>query len=63
MIGCRKDRRFDLEAHLELKDFVDYIRLVDEADDPHFPLALGAGKRICFIDFSDEVRPALFYFF
>jgi len=44
-----------------LKDFLDYIRLVDETDDPHLALALGTGKRICFIDFSDEVRPSFLY--
>ncbi len=29
-----------------LKDLFDDIRLVDEANDAHFPLALGTGKRI-----------------
>lgn len=43
-----------------LKDLFDDIRLVDEANDAHFPLALGTGKRIGLIDFSDEVGPALF---
>jgi len=32
------------------------VRLVE----PHLALALGTGKRIGLIDFSDEVRPALF---
>ena len=54
-----------------LRDFFDYLWLVDEADDPpfespqggelvepHLSLALGAGKRIGFIDLSDEVRPS-----
>ena len=36
------------------------IRLVDEADDPHLPLAFGTGKGIGLIDFSDKVGPALF---
>jgi hypothetical protein len=29
-----------------LKDLFDDIRLVDEANDAHFPLALGTGKRL-----------------
>ncbi len=33
--------------------------LVDEARDAHSYLAPGVDKRICFIDLSDEVRPAL----
>ena len=41
------------------KDFFNHIRLVDEADDPHFPLAFGAGQGVCFVDFSDEVGPSL----
>ena len=43
-----------------LKDFFDYVRLVDEADDPHLPLTLGTREGIGLIDLSDEVRPALF---
>jgi len=43
-----------------LKDFLNHIRLVDEADDPHLSLALGTGKRIGLVDFSDEVKPAPF---
>ena len=43
-----------------LKDFLNHIRLVNEADDPHPSLALGAGQRVGLIDFSDEVGPALF---
>jgi len=42
------------------KDFFDDIRLVNKGNDAHFPLALGTGKRIGLIDFSDEVGPALF---
>ncbi len=41
-----------------LKDFFDDRTLVDEADDVHFARALGADKRICFVDLSDEVGPA-----
>ena len=43
-----------------LKNFFNHIRLVNEADDPHLSLALGTGKGIGLIDFSDEVGPALF---
>ena len=43
-----------------LKDFFNHIRLVDEADDPHLSLALRTGKRVGFINFSDEVGPAFF---
>ncbi len=42
-----------------LKNFLDDRTLVDEADDAHSSLAPGADKRICFIDISVEVRPAL----
>ena len=41
-----------------LKDFFDDVRLVNEADDPHFAGALGEDKRVCFIDLADKVRPA-----
>ena len=44
-----------------LKNFFNHIRLVDEADDPHLPLALRAGKRVCFIDFPDKVGPSFLY--
>jgi hypothetical protein len=50
------------------KDLVDDIRLVEEADDapfefpqdgelvePHLAPTFGTNKRVCFIDFSDEV--------
>ena len=56
-----------------LKNFFYHTRLVNEADDapfefpqggelvePHLSLALDYSKRVCFIDFSDEVGPALF---
>ncbi len=36
------------------------LGLVYKTNDPHFPRALGAGKGICLIDFSNEVGPALF---
>jgi len=39
-----------------LKDFFNYLRLVDETDDAHLALALGTGKGIGLIDLSDEVR-------
>ena len=42
------------------KDLFNNIQVVDKADDAHFPLTLGTGKRIGLIDFSDEVGPALF---
>jgi hypothetical protein len=42
------------------KDFFNYLKLVDETDDPHLSLTLGAGKRIGLIDLSDEIGPALF---
>ena len=41
-----------------LKDLFDDRTLVDEANDSHFAGALGADKRICFVDLSDEVGPA-----
>ena len=31
-----------------------------ELVEPHLSLAFGTNKRVCFIDFSDEVGPALF---
>ena len=34
--------------------------LVNEADDAHLALAFGTNKRVCFINFLDEVGPALF---
>jgi len=43
-----------------LKNFFDDLRLVYKADDPHLSLAFGAGKRVGFINFSDEVGPAFF---
>ena len=51
-----------------LKDFFNYLWLVDEADDAHpclcngrqVSLALGTGKGIGLIDLSDEVGPAFF---
>jgi hypothetical protein len=43
-----------------LKNLFNDIRLVNEADDAHLSLAFGTGKRVCFINFSDEVGPALF---
>jgi len=59
-------------SHADRKDFFNYIWLVNKADDapfespkggepvePHVPLAFGAGQRVCFVDFSDEVGPAL----
>ena len=33
------------------------LGLVNKTDDADFARALGADKRICFIDLSDEVRP------
>jgi len=42
-----------------LKDLFDDLRLVNKADDAHFPLVLRAGQGVCFVDFSDEVGPAL----
>ena len=55
-----------------LEDLFDDIRLVNKADDapfespqggefvePHLPLAFGAGQRVCFVDYSDEVGPSL----
>ncbi len=36
------------------------LGLVNKTDDVHFPGALGAEERICFVHLSDEVRPALF---
>ncbi len=38
-----------------LKDLFNEVRPVKKADDAHFPLALGADKRICFVDLSDKV--------
>ena len=45
-----------------LKDFLNHLWLVDEADDAHLPLAAGTGKGISLIDFSDEIGPALVIF-
>ncbi len=45
-----------------LKDLFDDRTLVDEANDSHFAGALGADKRICFVDLSDEVGPASAYY-
>ncbi len=45
-----------------LKDLFDDRTLVDEANDSHFARALGADKRICFVDLSDEVGPASAYY-
>jgi len=42
-----------------LKDLFDDLRLVNKADDAHFSLALRAGQRVCFVDFSDEIGPPL----
>ena len=42
-----------------LKDLFDDRTLVDETNDSHFAGALGADKRICFVDLSDEVGPVL----
>jgi hypothetical protein len=36
---------------------LNHVRLVNEADDAHFALALPANKRVRFIDFADEVGP------
>jgi len=43
-----------------LKNFFNHVGLVNEADDPHLSLAFGTKKRVCFIDFSNEVGPAFF---
>ena len=40
-----------------LKDLFDDLRLVNKADDAHFPLVFGTGQRVCFVDLSDEVGP------
>ena len=40
-----------------LKDFIDDLRLVDEAN-AHFSLAFGTDEGICFVDLLNEVRPA-----
>jgi hypothetical protein len=45
-----------------LKNFFNDIRLVNEADDAHLSLAFVTGKGVCFINFSDEVGPALLKF-
>ncbi len=42
-----------------LKDFFNHTRLVDEADDSHFPLAFWTDKGIRFIDLSDEMGPKI----
>ena len=42
-----------------LKDLFDDIRPVDETDDGHLSLTLGARERIRLIDLSYEVGPAL----
>jgi hypothetical protein len=43
-----------------LQDLFDHVGLINEADDSHLAAALRTDKRVCFIDFSDEVGPALF---
>ena len=45
------------------KDFFNYLRPVDETDDPHLSLTLGTGKGVGLIDLSDEVGPVLFFSF
>jgi hypothetical protein len=38
-----------------LKNSFNHAELVNQADDPHFSLAFGTNKRICFINFANEV--------
>lgn len=38
-----------------LKDFLNYLWLVDEADDSYLSMAFRAGQGVCFIDVSDKV--------
>ncbi len=41
-----------------LKDLFNDVRPVNKTDYAHLPATLGADKRICFVDLSDEVGPA-----
>ena len=41
-----------------LKDFFNYVWLINKTDDAYLSVALWTGKRVCFIDLSDEVRPS-----
>ena len=43
-----------------LKNFFNHVGLVNEVDNAELALAFGTNKRVCFINFSDEVGPALF---
>ena len=51
---------WDSSQNLSVEDFFNHVGLVNEADDAHLSLAFGTNKRVCFINFSDEVGPALF---
>jgi len=48
-------------SHADRKDFFDHLGLVKKTNDPYFSLALGTGKRVGFINFSDEVGPVLWF--
>ena len=43
-----------------LQDLFDHVGLINDTDDAHFSLTFGANERVCFIDFADEIGPALF---
>jgi hypothetical protein len=37
-----------------------HVGHVNETDDAHFSLTFGANERVSFVDFSDEIGPAIF---
>ena len=55
-----QEGRGTLPIDLGVEEFFDHIRLINEADDAHLSLAFGTNKRVCFIDFSNEVGRVLF---
>jgi len=48
-----------LKSYLNAFGVNNDLGLVNKTDDAHFPRALGAEERICFVHLSDELRPAL----
>ena len=51
--------RETLPIDLSVEGFFYHLRLIDETDNAHLSLALGAGERVCCIDLSYEVGPTL----
>ena len=42
------------------QNFLDHLRLLDKADDPHPAFAFGADKRVGIVYFLNQPRPVLF---